>query len=363
MYEANILDFYDDHGALLRRKVSELSEIPEFVKSAGQINQATSPNQFALVMIESGRALKKYATADKGNTWLSNLYFGQTHHSLPEQAQKIAAANIKDACEHYSIEPSAAVTELSAEDIRTNILDVTGLTPPMRKVASEKEDVLYAIERADGTKYYPLNNTESISAANEYFERSHGMFQPRERREYAVKLASAMEDTGMLKTAAQRYAGTGYSPILEAHILVRHKHLIELDASEDLHDTLEKLASSRSDITPEHFATILERFDREAGLDQYWDSYISDPYATTFSMVKEAKGDDRSEETFQVGPDTVTADELRSLAANRMVLVDHFGEAFALSFEKKPTEIFQSMPLPQKRILARLASDAQMWNS
>ena len=35
-----------------------------------------------------------------------------------------------------------------------------------------------------------------------------------------------------------------------------------------------------------------------------------------------------------------------------------FGEKFSNEFVKNPVEIFQSMPLPQKKVIAKMAIDA-----
>jgi hypothetical protein len=59
---------------------------------------------FALVLLDSGHTLRKYACTDAGNTTLSVLYFLENGHKLPESAQKVAAANLATACSWYGLE-------------------------------------------------------------------------------------------------------------------------------------------------------------------------------------------------------------------------------------------------------------------
>ena len=190
--DATIYDIYDDSGALLKSLVPEEDELPDFVKTASVVGQDANSRLFALVMVDDGRVLKKYATADAGNTWLSALYFSLNKDLLPEEAQKVAAANLIEACEAHNIDAPPSLWDIADGPAATNIVDVSGATL-RTKVASVREDVPYAIERADGSSYYPLRDAAHVTTAMDYFERNHGQFVPRERREYAVKVAAEAE--------------------------------------------------------------------------------------------------------------------------------------------------------------------------
>jgi hypothetical protein len=104
-----ILDMYDDYkGDHLRSFFPTPNDIPEFVKSA----HALTPPQrdqlpddvFALVMQNGEEVLRKYACIDEGNTIMSVMYFLENAHKLPEEAQKLAAANLQVACGWYNIQ-------------------------------------------------------------------------------------------------------------------------------------------------------------------------------------------------------------------------------------------------------------------
>lgn len=103
-----VLDFHDDlDGAVLRSVVPRLEDIPSFVKTASRLSSdqldRLPDDQFALVLLDDGRKLKKYAMVDPGNTALSVLYLIKQAHLLPPPAVKVAAANLLSACGRFGI--------------------------------------------------------------------------------------------------------------------------------------------------------------------------------------------------------------------------------------------------------------------
>lgn len=373
-FEATTLDIYDDRGLLLKELCPNPSEIPDFVKTAEQVTQRDHSELFAVTLHENGKVLKKFATADAGNTWLSTLYFYGTHDRLPEEAQKVAAANLIKACENFDIAIPDFLFEVLGSDggveYESNLVDVTDKKPPMQKMAyytafdpasgeGDREEVVFAVERADGTKYYPLKDASSVKVASDYFERNHRNMVPRERREYAVKTA-AVARKGLLPTSdsIQKYASEGYSPNLEGHLTTRYLHLVDANAGPEVKNRLVKMASLVDRVEPEDFAEALEQFDRETGLDSLWDRHVADPWYSTFAIEKVAKGAVAPPVTFDVGDNiTVTEEDLKNMAVRgKQELAGYYGSEMANSFEKDPVAVFQSMPTPQKKILARLAS-------
>jgi hypothetical protein len=104
-----ILDVCDDHdGAVLRAVYPTFEDIPATVKEAHALSaedRRTLPDDvFALVLLNNGESLRKYACIDEGSTTLSVEYFMKTAHKLPVEAQKTAAANLVTACGWYGIE-------------------------------------------------------------------------------------------------------------------------------------------------------------------------------------------------------------------------------------------------------------------
>jgi hypothetical protein len=117
VYDANmdslsglVLDVYDDVGGnVLRALYPNFDDIPATVKTAAVVSGANLGERlpddvFALVLVNNGEKLRKYACIDKGNTILSVQYFLKTAHKLPAEAQKVAAENLKVACGWYDLE-------------------------------------------------------------------------------------------------------------------------------------------------------------------------------------------------------------------------------------------------------------------
>ena len=103
-----VLDVYDDFGgAVMRELYPDFGDIPEQVKEAHVVtaeDRVRLPDDdFALVFINNGEKLRKYACIDKGNTFLSVQYFLKNAHKLPAEAQRITAENLKVACAWYDI--------------------------------------------------------------------------------------------------------------------------------------------------------------------------------------------------------------------------------------------------------------------
>lgn len=103
-----VIDQYDDvDGALIRSLLTEES-IPDFIKSAERVDPEGSAkipdDNYALVLLDKGNKMRKYATIDKGNTALSVLYLLKQAHLLPEKAVKVAAQNLIEACERFKLD-------------------------------------------------------------------------------------------------------------------------------------------------------------------------------------------------------------------------------------------------------------------
>lgn len=352
------LDFYDDGGKLLKRAAPSSEDIPSFVKTAGVVGQTSHPNQFALVLIdEHGRSLKKYATADRGNTWLSALYFGVTHGQLTKEAQQVAAAHLVQACEAYDIEPPVVALDLLPDSPpESNIVHLQGEAPAQKvKTASRKD---YAITRADGSQHYPLDTAETVKAAQEYFGENAGKFTPRERHEYAVKTASVAEKHGLpLTEEIKKHASTKYSATVQGHLDLRYHHLV--DAGEIEHaNTLMKLAQARKARDPVQFASELEEFDKAVGFDQAWNRVVADPWYSTFG-IDYGNGPDTGVQQFFVktasGELYFDGERLQELIADGTI-AEHFGKDVAESLRTEPEAVFESFPLPQKKLIAQLAS-------
>ncbi len=102
------LDFYDDlNGEVLKRVFPTPDSLPEIVKTAhilsSEERDILRDEAYALILVNEGKVLRKFACVDAGNTLLSALYFLENIDSIPVEAQKVASANILAACDEFSL--------------------------------------------------------------------------------------------------------------------------------------------------------------------------------------------------------------------------------------------------------------------
>lgn len=103
-----VLDFYDDlDGELLKRSFPTSDVLPDIVKTAHILSpeerDVLRDEAYALILVNEGKVLRKFACVDAGNTLLSALYFLENKDRLPEEAQKVASRNIVSACEEFDL--------------------------------------------------------------------------------------------------------------------------------------------------------------------------------------------------------------------------------------------------------------------
>lgn len=114
------LDFYDDpSGSVLKGRLTSIDAVPDFIKTAERMDEETlnklPDDVFALVALDGGRKMRKFACVDKGNTALSVIYFMENKDQLPIEAQKTAAANLITACGWYDLAPPAELEKVASD--------------------------------------------------------------------------------------------------------------------------------------------------------------------------------------------------------------------------------------------------------
>ena len=350
------VDYYDDRGETLKEKFPSADELPELIKSASVQDKDSLANEdFALVMVDQGNVFRKFACVDPGTTAMSIIYFMEHGDKLPEDAQKLAASNLVEACVRHNMLPPAAVTKVAGiSSLLPKAVDVTGKEPePVVKTARPTDDEDYAVVLNDGRRLYPIDTWDRVKTAEAYWgDHSHEMEAPI-RRQYAVKLAHKSFVLGYpLDGSIVQHGAQGYNE--PGHL----KHAIEMrkvacDPGGNAREFLDELFDKHAEIHPEVYAECLQRFDIDQGLDAGWGQIVLDPWASTFG-VKTA-----STIVWEQGAERVTEEELANLATNHGdALKEQFTVSFLDEFQKNPVAIFNSMPDPQKKLLARLANDS-----
>jgi len=135
-----VLDIYDDvDGEVYKQLVHSNGQAQEMVKRAHCISpeerDRLPDDVFALVLINNGDVLRKYACVDEGNTALAVEYFLKTAHKLPVEAQKVAAKNLETACGWYGIDPPEELRKM-AIGLMTAIEAATTLPGAVKETAA-----------------------------------------------------------------------------------------------------------------------------------------------------------------------------------------------------------------------------------
>jgi len=252
-------------------------------------------------------------------------------------------------------------------------VDITGKTAPV-KVAHVKHQ-RYALVK-EGQGRFPLDSYGDVEKAAAWFDNYWSSLHPEDRREYCIKLASRAEELGIpVSDTIKKYGGQGFAPDGELKVAVctRMQFWREGSAERSLleglmkegtkagiitrhfeGDGVEQMKVAGQITTPEIFCEALRQFDEMTGLNHHWDSSIYDPWFSTYGIQKEA------EWSFVHKTQKINEDQLNAVVSGSYKwLTEHFGQEFADALRKNPTEIFDSLPLPQKVIIMQLANDTQ----
>ena len=227
-------------------------------------------------------------------------------------------------------------------------VNVAGKEPPAP--TPEKKASAYALP---SLQRYPLDSFDEVEKAAEYFDTWRGHFAPVHRREYCLNLVKRASVLGIpLSDTIRKYGSAERAPAEEVKIAIDTRKGVVLD---EIHaGALTKLAESWPAIPPEVLAEVLSEFDKTAGIDHLYDEQIPDPYWSVFGE-KTAQ-----EETHVIGNEIVSDKQLTLLAQSpSQGLIDLYGKDFAKEFKEDPKGIFESLPMDQKKVLARMANDIQ----
>lgn len=224
-------------------------------------------------------------------------------------------------------------------------VDVSTQEPP--KLVKEKKAEYLALP-SHGR--YPIDNLVQIKMAAQYFTDNRKLFQPVHRREFCFNLVKRASMVGEpLTPEIHKYGSETYAPGAELDVGIEGRKGI-LD--EDNSAVLDKLASLRFQMPPNDFALALSEFDKMAGIDHLYDRDIIDPYFSTFGKVAE------SDDTIVIGNDCCSDTQLRDYAKTGFTQMKNtFGEEMAAEFKKDPRAIFDSLPVDQKKVVMRMATD------
>jgi len=199
---------------------------------------------------------------------------------------------------------------------------------------------------------YPLDAYDQVKAASAYFDEYSTHFAPNDRREYCKNMVKRAYELGIaVSDMAEKYASAQYAPAADIEFGLDTRRALLHGAPEQL-EVLDKLAAQRpSVLDPELFALALGEFDKTAGISHFYDSDVVDPWLTTLGIQKVAKGE--FSETYE--GEYANEEQIERVPVDRVKEV--FGEDMAEEFRKDPMAIYKSLPMDQRKIMMRMASD------
>ena len=352
-----ILDLYDDLNGVLLKDVA--ASAPEFVKTAQIATREDltklPKDAFALhALTKEGSKLNKFPIHTAADTWMSCSYFEKNAHKLPYQARKIAATHLKTACARFNLQPNSALEMYSVPTELPN--SYVEEFDSLRKVASQA----VIEERPTEGKYalpgrYPLFHEGHIKQATSYFEEYHKNFAASERHEFATNVLQRASELGVDVSSPEfeplkKTAGTAFGDRVEAQINLRRKIV---DGDVDATVNLEKVAMAKDQIDASKFACLLAAWDIENSMDRLYGKTLVDPYEATYDTISKEAGyvweDSKSGET-------LTGSELEKAASDKYDKIKgYFGETLANSLKKHGSQIFESLPIDAKSVIAKIA--------
>lgn len=410
-----VVDFSDDEDSALVKQAAHAGRLPAYVQEAMVPDEASS---YAYVGRDiEGRLVRKFALDTKPQTWLSMAYFLKHGHVFPKNEQRKIASNIRAACHLFGIAPAGLLEKAAAgsdhlvQDIENAVLPSEsyahfrpGETPrwpihtpeQVKQACTYFEDNWRFMEPAD-RRDFSQRVMRRAAVLDGELEKEAGRiaFRPGGpgAAAYGTGKAAATGRTfaftppkapkapkappapkaGMPKTPKagmpkappaapaapvrklgeeipdrmRRYAGEDLSELMPYAFKDR---FARLDQKTQKWAALEVLWDNRGAYTLEKMAQALESFDREAGFDRLWDTKLPDPYLSVFGFAKQADGD---QVIYDSNGLLVTGTMLRNLSPEKLASI--FDRDFAQQFKANPVTIFQSLPAPDKQVIAEAA--------
>lgn len=315
-----ILDQYDDQGALFLRELGPLP-VPEFIKTAADTSLAQPyATDFALVANTPQGRVYKFPLHDKGNTFVSAVYFEKTASALPQQVRAVAAHAIAAALIDYKL------------DVPDYLVDAQLL---------DKEAAPRLSLEAEYEQRFPEHAEEELI-------REFRGLHPLARHEAAVLLK---QGGVVLPAELEHYTGLAVNATSFERAVTARARLVLPEEAVHLKE-LNKVASA----TDTHLlAETLYEIDKELGLTQYYDTTLPDPYTSVLGVAQLRKV---ASTQAVINGRTYDADDLKArIAGAAAQITDVFGSETADALLLDPVGVLGSLPVPHQQALTGILDD------
>jgi len=350
----------DVNDYLDENRIEDLAEIssefsPEFVKMAEiplTEDLEKLPNDaFALILIDNGKILRKYACNSPEMTILNTELLSKTAKNLPEEIVKTAAYYLSKMCYDFKYEEGfkklagLAYKEKPSRTVEVEKINKVSYAVKQDSIVTEKN--AWALP---DKKKYPLTTEEEVNQAIEYFDVYGDQLKQAEKLAYAINTAGAARnfkisiDPDRHKVAS--YASLNMNKLandVELHIGLRQKLTNEQYA--ELYGEL-KEKTAEYDTNPLAFADILTKLDTQAGLAHHWGGLVDDPIYCCLDKIKTS--------SVTIDGRNISMSNIQTIVEHEKVgdYLDHYTLKELQSLDG--LEVFTSLPYPVREELYKL---------
>lgn len=330
-----VIDQYDDLGERFARSELARVAVPLLKEASWRERDDLLDRDFALILVDStGKEHRKFACYDGGSTLVSQWYLLNATHGLPDEAMKVASANLVYAAKAYGV--------LADED-----LEKAASAPGERRVYISK------VPSREANAPSVIRKIASAFDVMREVDREWADLDPYDRHDAAVDLVKMASLTGAtVPDHIFRYSGTELSPSF-AKIAQERKEFTTREDTVEGYDRLSKMASA---MDPDDVVEAMFLLDEQAGLLNRYGSRIPDPVLSVYGATKEA------EYSWIHGGDYVTERMLKGYSGSNAFMAvcrKVFTQDVCDRFRKDPVGTFKAMPPEQQKIMARLASQSR----
>lgn len=376
-----ITDHQDDLGTFLRQTQPDLVET-NFIKEASWGEKSEMLDRhFAVILVEpNGKEHKKLAMNDAGNTLASVTYLLTKEHNLSDSAVKLASYNLLNSAMHYGLYEAFGDSLLHHEKMGSafDMLAYLADTLPSDSIIDERR---VAVKEAMGPNMGYNGKTvatttpqmmtsapktvKQISGAAPKVASSYDLIKeaefmwpeldPVDKRQFSlvIKEAAILEGARVPEKIAQ-YAGDELNPMFET---IMHRRL-DYVRNDDLRADYDRFSKVAFAMDLADATETLYLLDEQAGLLDRYGQNLPDPVLTVYGCsTKEAMW------SWNHGGDYCTARELDLMCKDpvrRSKLESMFNSDIVESFLRNPIKCFESRPVEQQVIIARMANTTSM---
>lgn len=352
-----IVDQHDDLCASFRDRGPR--EGLELLKQAAWVERTDLLSRdFAVILVSDGVEFPKFACHDAGNTYLSQWYLLNVDHGLPNEAVKVAAANLLEAAKDLGISSLEELQKLAGDDHhpgQRRVVIPAKMAESYNKTASFEPSQLRPLGRGMQDGGGQLKEGSAFDALAAVI-RQWDELDPYDRHAAAVDIVKIASEVGFqVPDHIFQYGGTELNPHFEKIARAR----MQFTAVEEYQADYERLSKMAAALNPDDVVEALYLMDERAGLLSRYGQRLPDPLLAVYGQVKEA------EYSWVNGSDYVTESILLRYAGSTAVngMKNTFTEDVVERFRKSPAATFKAMPLEQQRLVARLATQSRDTNN